>query len=470
MKVLLINPPAENTILGNNPTIIDEERGYNPPLGLLYIAAYLQENSSHEVEVIDSQAEELNYSQLAEKIKVSGPDVIGITTMSFTLVDVLETARLVKKISPDICVVLGGVHPYIYPEETISLPEIDYLILGEGEVVFAELVNNFGQTEKLKDTPGLVFQDDGEIINTGPAPWIEDLDSLPFPARLLTDYKKYDSLIAKRSPITTMITSRGCPYRCTFCSRPHIGKRFRARSPGNVVDEMEQCMKLGIKEFLVYDDTFTIDRHRVTEICEEISRRKLDIGWDIRARVDSIDLEVLKKLARAHCERIHFGVEAGTDKILKVLRKGITIEDIKKAFRLTQEVGIPTLAYFMIGSPGETREDILQTLQLAKELDPDFVHITITTPFPATELYREGLEKGVWKEDFWKSFALHPSKNFRPLYWEEELSEMELWELLEYAYKSFYARPAYVAKQLVKIKSWPELKRKLRAGLKVLRI
>lgn len=470
MKVLLINPPAENTILGNNPAIIDEERGYNPPLGLLYVAAYLQKNSSHEVEVIDSQVEELSYSELAEKMRKSTPELVGITTMSFTLVDVLETARLVKKVSTDIPVVLGGVHPYIYPKETISFPEVDYLVLGEGEIAFTELLNNFGRTEKLKSTKGLVFHDDGEIINTGPAPPIENLDSLPFPARSLTDYQKYSSLVAKRSPITTMITSRGCPYRCTFCSRPHIGKKFRARSSVNVVDEMEQCTKLGIREFLIYDDTFTIDRQRVIDICEEILRRKLDIGWDIRARVDSVDRKLLEKLAGAHCERIHFGVEAGTDKTLKVLGKGITIEDVKSAFRWTREAGIPTLAYFMIGSPGETREDILTSMRLARELNPDFVHITITTPFPATELYRQGLEEGVWKEDFWRSFAVRPGKNFRPLYWEKELSEEELWKLLKYAYKNFYNRPVYVMRQLMKIKSWSELKRKLRAGLKVFRI
>ncbi len=470
MKVLLINPPAENTVIGNNPAIIDEERGYNPPLGLLYIASFLQKNSSHEVEIIDAQAEEISYSKLDEKVRMIQPDLVGITTMSFTLIDVLKTAKLVKKVSGDIPVVLGGVHPYIYPEETINFPDVDYLVLGEGEIVFTELLNNIARLEKLKMTKGLVFKDDGEIVNTGPAPLIDNLDTLPFPARWLTDCRKYNSLIAKRSPITTMITSRGCPYRCTFCSRPHLGKKFRARSPKNVVDEMEQCVKLGIREFLIYDDTFTIDRQRVIDICEEILRRKLDIGWDIRARVDSVDRELLVKLSRAHCERIHFGVEAGTDRILRILRKGITVEQVKKAFRLAHEAGISTLAYFMIGSPGERREDILETVRLAVELKPDFVHITITTPFPATELYQQGLEDGVWKEDFWQRFAEKPEENFHPLYWEEELSESELQELLEYAYKSFYTRPSYVIKELIKIRSWHELKRKIRAGLKILRI
>ena len=194
------------------------------------------------------------------------------------------------------------------------------------------------------------------------------------------------------------------------------------------------------------------------------------MGWDIRARVDSVDREVIRKLSQAHCERIHFGVEAGTDKILKVLQKGITVEQAKNAFRLANEAGISTLAYFMIGSPGETRDDILETVRLAGELRPDFVHITIVTPFPATEIYQRGLAEGVWKEDFWREFAEEPTASFRPFHWETELSESELQKLLEYAYKSFYARPSYVVRELVKVRSWHELVRKVKAGLKVLRI
>ena len=302
---------------------------------------------------------------------------------------------------------------------------------------------------------------------TGVRPLEDDLDRLPFPARHLTPYPKYSSVIARRAPITTMFTSRGCPYQCIFCDRPHLGKKFRARSAKNVVDEMEACVELGIREFLVYDDTFTIQRQRVLDVCDEITRRKLDIGWDIRARVNTVDEEMLRRLRQAHCERIHYGVEAGTDRVLKVLQKGITLEQARQAFRATKRAGISTLAYFMIGAPTETREEILQTIAFARSLDPDFVHITIVTPFPGTRLYFMGLEQGRFTHDFWREFAANPTTDFQPQYWEEHLTRDELQELVTHAYKSFYERPGYILRRLAQVRSVGELARKARAGVKV---
>ena len=231
---------------------------------------------------------------------------------------------------------------------------------------------------------------------------------------------------------------------------------------------MEECVNMGIHEFLVYDDTFTVHRQRVFDICDEIIRRKLDIGWDIRTRVDKVNEEMLRKLKQAHCERIHYGVEAGTEKILKVLQKDITLEQARRAFRMTKEVGISTLAYFMIGSPTETREDIMATMQFMKELDPDFVHVTILCPFPATAIYFQGLRQGVIRKDYWQEFASNPTPDFQPPYWEENLSREELLELIGHAYKSFYRRPKYIFRELVKVRSLGEFERKVKAGLKVL--
>lgn len=468
MKVVLINPPRENELLGNNPPLIEEERGRNPPLGLLSVAAYLEKNTAHQVTVLDTQVEEMGYEELRQAVRRETPDVVGITAMTFTLLDVVKTVTLVKSVDERIRVALGGPHVHIYPEETIRLPGVDFVILGEGEIAFTELIENMERKDRLREIKGLVFQANGEIVDTGARGPIDDLDAMPFPARHLVPYQKYTSLLAKRTPITTMFTSRGCPYRCSFCDRPNLGKRFRGRSARSVVDEMEECVRMGINEFLVYDDTFTVVRQRVLDICDEIIRRKLDIGWDIRARVDNVDDEMLKKLRRANCERIHYGVEAGTEKILKVLRKGISLEEVERVFQMTKENGISTLAYFMIGSPTETREDILQTIEFARKLEPDFVHITIFTPFPATELYSRGLQIGILRSDYWREFALNPTWGFEPEYWEENLSREELFALLRSAYKAFYLRPGYIARELLKVKSVAELQRKVKAGLKVL--
>ena len=284
MRVVLINPPADNEIIANNPKIVETERGYSPPLGLLYIAGYLLQNTRHDVSVVDTQVDELSYSQLEAKVREVKPDVVGVTALTLTLLDVLKTVTLVKKVNADIKVVLGGPHVHIYPEETIQLPGVDFIVLGEGETTFTELLEAMVAPDRLKSLQSIVFKENGRIINTGPKQFVKDLDSLPYPARHLTNYKKYNSLLAKRAtPTTTMFTSRGCPFACTFCDRPHLGKTFRYRSAQNVVDEMEICVGMDIQEFLIYDDTFTVNKQRVLDICDEIVRR--NVSWTLGRNV-----------------------------------------------------------------------------------------------------------------------------------------------------------------------------------------
>ena len=470
MKVTLINPSRAHEIEGNNPTIIDEERGINPPLGVLYLAGELLRRNRHAVEVLDVQAERLDYPQLESRLSESAPDVVGITAMTLTLLDVVKTIATVQAACPRATVVLGGPHVHLFPEETLGLEGVDYLVLGEGETVFADLVDALDDGADLSGIPGLAYRQKGQMVTTGATEHIADLDGLAFPARALTHVEKYNSLLSAGNIVTTIFTSRGCPFRCRFCDRPHLGHRFRARSPSNVVDEIAQCVELGVREFLVYDDTFTVDKNRSVEICEEILRRKLRIRFDIRARVDTIDEPVLDALRAAGCAGIHYGVEAGHQEILDRLGKGITLEQVERAFTLTRKRRIPILAYFMIGNPGETREHILQSFRVQRQLRPDYLHMTILTPFPGTEIYREALAEGIIKSDVWREFAREPKADFVPPVWEEHLNRKELQELLKQGYKSFYVRPAYIARRILKVRSLGELKKKARAGLKVFKM
>mgnify|MGYP000170862640 CR=1 FL=1 len=467
MRVVLVRQPLKHMIQPEIPSIVTEERRHNPPLGILYLASYLENFTQHDVKVLDTQVEELNYKLIEHRLRILKPDIVGLNVMSFTLIDALIVARIAKKINPETKVVVGGPHANIFPKETANLDCIDYVVIGEGEKVLPKLVDYIDNKKKIRKIKGLVFKDNNRIIMTGAEPRIENLDELPFPARHLTPYKKYSSLLAKRSPITTMITSRGCPYNCLFCDRQPMGKIFRTRSATNVVDEIEQCTQMGIHEFILHDDTFTVKKDRVLEICHEIIARKLDIGFDIRARVNTVDYEMLIILKKAGCERIHYGVESGNQHILNVLRKGITLQQIKDAFRITKKVGIDTFGFFMIGNPTETKEQIMQTIRFAQKLEPDYVHFSITTPFPGTDLYRLGLKLGILKDDYWKKYAENPSPGFKPEVWEENLTREELVKLLNIAYKSFYQRPGYIIKKLFDIRSIAELKRKAKAGLKV---
>jgi len=475
MQVLLINPPRHHEVVADNPAFIDEERGFNPPLGLLYLAAYLKAKSGHTVQVIDGQAEELEYDgRFADLIAAANPDVVGLTAMTFTLIDVVKTLDLVRiaseKNNKKIIVVVGGPHASIYPEETARLSGVDYVIVGEGEMPFCKLLNALDSGETKPVVRGLVYVDGNQVINHGQNDFIEDLDLLPFPARELLPIAKYNSVLTSDRIVTTMFTSRGCPFQCAFCDRPHLGKKFRARSAINVVEEMEQCLKLGIKEILIYDDTFTVNRQRVLDICNEIIRRKLDFFWDIRARVDTVDEELLRRLKQAGCQRIHFGVEAGTEKILKVLNKGISLNQAEAAFAAARRIGMETLAYFMIGAPTETRDDIKATFAFAKKLKPDYAHITIFTPYPATAIYRQAIERGIIPNDYWREFAREPKSGVVTRYWEENFTRQELLDLLDQFYRDFYGRPSYILAKALKIRSFGDLIKKAKVGLKILKI
>lgn len=472
MRVLLINPPSENMITTNIPSVVDEERGFNPPLGLLYVAGYAKANTSHEILVLDCLVEEISQEKLEECLRAFQPDVVGIQVLTFTLIDARMAAQAAKRATPKCKVVMGGPHVHIYARETLSIPEVDFAVKGEGEAAFTQLLSAIEGHLSFEKVQGLAYRDPetGQVVDNPPAPPIEDLDSLPYPARELTPVGRYYSLIANRNPITTMFTSRGCPYRCLFCDRPIMGRRFRSHSAASVVNEMEACVKLGIREFFIYDDTFNVNRKRVFEICSEIKKRKLNIGFDIRARADRMDEEMLVELASAGCDRVHYGVESGNEEILKRLQKDLDLDQVRHIFKATRKHGMKTLAYFMIGNPGETREMALKTIQFAKDLDPDFVHFSVLTPFPATAIYYKALEEGRYDHDYWAEFAKNPTSDFKPRLWEEYMNRDELIDLLKYAYKSFYLRPGMVMKNIARSHSPIDFLRKARVGLKMLRI
>ena len=470
MKIIFVNPPTKNLITANIPMVVEDFKGALPPLGILYVASYLKKYTDHEIKILDLELEPKSEEELEDYLLREKPRVIGITLISFLMIDVINLVDLIRRFLPEVKIIAGGPHANIYPVETLKGLNIDYVVLGEGELPCFDLINNLNDREKLKTIKGLVFKDGAEIINTGPRELIQNLDLLPFPARELTDYKKYYSTLALANPTTTMFTSRGCPYRCVFCDRPHLGKIFRARSAKNVVDEMEAIIKLGIKEVFIYDDTFTIDYQRVVDICQELLKKNLKIHWDVRARVNTVDEELLKLMKKAGCSRIHYGIESGVDRVLNNLRKGITVEMVRRAFKMTRKAGIETAAYFMVGCPGETLADIKQSIKLAKELKPAYVLFSVLTLYPATDVYALALKNGLVKKDVWQEFALKPSADFKPPLWEENFNREQLIKILSRAYRSFYLRPSYIFKRIIKLKSFGEFWQKAKIGFKMFKI
>lgn len=469
MKVLLINPPRANSIYSEVPTPVNAEINSMPPLGLLYLESYLHHHTEHTAKIVDCQADHIHHEALEKIIASEQPDVVGVTGHTHDLVDILLVSQTAKRVSKDIQVWWGGPHVTSFPLESLHFPEVDGAVPNEGEVVFANVLNTLATGGDLGAVNGVVYRKDGKATRTRPQPTIEDLDSIPHPRRQILNVHSYYYVLGHEVTATSLISSRGCPYNCNFCNTPGR-KTFRGRSPANVVDEMEACSALGIKEIYFIDDTFNVDRHRVQGICEEILRRGLKVRWNFRARVNLLRPELLDLLERAGCTRIHVGVEAGNDEGMRGLRKQLTVEKVRHGFEMLKKTKIATVCYFMIGCPHErTREDVLETIQFAIDLDPDYVLFGLMVPYPDTDIFAEGIKKGIVDPDHWRSFILNPRPGFKPQVWTEHLNESELSELLEIAFKRFYIRPKQMFRKLLEVRNIQDFARKLKAGWNIAR-
>ncbi len=444
MKILLIRHHDRENINTRLPESINKVQGIYPPLGIGYIAAVLEKNG-HKVSILDSQALNLTTQETKEKIAKANPDLVGITAMTPNIRGALEAARITKEVSKDIPTVIGGPHISVYPQETVKLPYIDYGVYGEGENVILDLVNSI-EKKRISKVKGLVWKKGKDVKMNG---WriVEDLDSLPFPARHLMPHDKYSCVIAKH-PFTTMITSRGCPFRCGFCFKGPSDEKYRFRKAEKVVDEMQHCIeKFKVKEIMFYDDTLTFSKNHITEICNEIISRGLDISWESPTRADCIDEEMLRLMKKSGCIRLRYGVESGNSEILKIMRKGIDLRKVEESFKLSKKIGIETFAYFIIGYPGENARTIRQTINFAKKLDPDWVMFTVATPLPKTDLFNHALKRGIVKEDYWLNFMLGKTDERIPFF----VKNSDKWA--KTAYKEFYLRPNFFLNKLLKINS-----------------
>jgi len=484
MKILLINPPSYNLIEAyknkDGKSGIDSPNfGIFPPLGLLYILAYLEKYASeHELFLIDSISECLTYEQLEKRIIEIKPDIVGISTFSVLLIDIVKIVEIIKKYFPKTHVCLGGHHCMCFPKEAIAIKGVDSIIIGEGEQSFCQLVKNIASNEPIENIVGVYTkesinkvskQQDNNLlypIKLTPS-FVENLDDLPFPARKYLSHIKFFSIVGVSKKFTTIISSRGCPYHCIMCDVPY--KKYRSRSIKNIVDEIEQCIKEGYEEFHFYDDMFNITPERVIEFSQEIIRRKLKIIWDFRGRVNTVTKESLCVAKKSGLRMISFGVETGTDDGLKYIKKQITIEQIKKAFKICRELKIITIADFMIGLPFEkTKQDVIDNINFCISLKPNFAMFSLLTIFPNTPLYFQAIERKVIDSNKWKQFCLKPTNDFYLDYWEEFFTREELLELYDLAYKKFYFRISYIIQSILSLKNFTELKRKIKGVLVLL--
>jgi len=431
MKIVLVNPPmlrAEVTrVLGVK----------TPPMGLAYLAAVL-ETHGYQPKIIDANALDLDYSALRKELEKESPDIVGVTAITPMIYEAVATIEAAKKSCPNAVTILGGPHATFCSNETLeSCNELDVICLGEGEETLIEIVRAVEKGVNLRDVRGIVYRKNGHIFKTESRPLIKDLDSLPFPARHMLPMSRY-TVFGKSYPMINIVSTRGCPFSCTFCSSSRIfGRCYRARTPQNVVDEIEQVtQKYKVNSFEFSDDTFTLDRGRVEKICEEIIRQSLDISWACSSRADLMTRDLLFKMKKAGCHLIFYGIESGSERILKLMNKGETHAQMIKAVKITKEAGIETLGSFILGYPEETRSELLQTIAFAKKLGVDFAEFSIATPYPGTELYEITAKRNLLLTKNWSEYTAA-----KPVIKPQHYSVQELSQFFVNAYKSFYSSP-----------------------------
>ncbi len=457
LRVLLVNPRVNLPI----------DTRTSPSLGLAYLAA-ISEHRGDQVRLYDGDVEDVPLERVLSEY---GPQVVGITANTIQIKAAWRDAALVKSLT-EALVVLGGPHPTVLPTESAQRPEVDIVARGEGESTWEEICQVLEAGDRWPDfgqVQGISFKGpDGQVIHTPDRP-VDDPNGLPLPAYHFFKVERYTNLQPTvdqvEGPSYPILTSRGCPYRCTYCSQisPRI---WRDRSPQNVVEEWRWLVHdLGAAEIGILDDSFNIDRARALEICDLLIAEGLNqVPWitinGIRANL--ADRELLGRMREAGCIRTAFGVESGNQRILdSVIDKHLTLEQVRAAFQAAREVGMETIGFFIIGLPGETEETMEDTIRFACELDPVVANFSMATPFPGTQMHRTVMEQGKLLVQDYDDFAFFEGQaSFEMPGMPTELVERKWKE----AYRRFYLRPHRILRTLTRKETWLELPRTARVA------
>lgn len=442
MDILLIYPHASTSSI--------EEGIKVPPLGLAYLAATL-EAKGYQVNILDMNAQPKLASHFKDILQEQQPKIVGMTCLTPFYSTVLNLARTVKE-SINATVVIGGAHATALPEEMLNGNNIDYVVIGEGEAIMTELADSLLHGKgKPEDIKGIAYLKDGKPCRNSPHDYIKNLDELPFPARHLLPIERYQSPQYQKSRVTSIVTSRGCPYSCIFCDyRFLMGPKFRRRSPPNVADEIAECVqKYNINHISFRDSTFTFDETWISQLCTLIKQRNLKVDWDCNGRVNLVTMRMLDEMREAGCNLISYGIESGDQAILDFAHKNLTTEQSLNALKMTKKAGIETLSYFIIGLPGENWETIKSTIAFAAKLDSDYTQFSLATPFPGTPLYDYAREQHLIRPGVsWDDFSPINKAIMRT----EALNFEGLEKALKRAYKSYYLRPKYIIKRALKLR------------------
>ena len=449
MKVLLINPPQ--TFYPGS-----EQPAGNLPIGLMYIAAVLQKTDV-KVEILDAFiagtfqkiGDALNvgmpFEQIKQEIEARKPDIVGISgPFTCQIENSIKVSNLVKEVNPNIITVMGGPHVTLVPQEFLEeAKNVDIAVIGEGEYAMLDVARSFEGKKQLIEIQGIAFRQNGKVVLNASRPLIENLDQLPYPAYDLVDMEQYLSpkKIGYRSfqdRAISMITSRGCPFNCCFCAvHLHMGQKFRAHSAKYVLDHIQFVVeKFKVKNIFFEDDNLTLDVKRFEAICDGIIERKIKIGWETPngVRADCLNLELLKKMKQSGAKSIFVGVESGDQQILdNVICKSLDLNSVVQFAKDAKQIGLKTCAFYIIGFPGETKQNMQKTVDFALQLKRDYdvgMHLFIATPSYGTRLYEDCKTKGYIQQDItWNAFAEARQPKGMPLITTNEFTPAEVKEI-----------------------------------------
>lgn len=455
MDILLINP----TINFNKFGIFGKLMEKIPPLGVAYIAGVLQENG-FKTEIIDDFVVNIGMKGILDKIKDKKPKIVGISCLTPSANITFAIAREIEKFDKNIVIVSGNIHASFFAEEILKSQDIDIIVHGEAEYTFLEITKSILENRPINSIKGISFKENNIITHNQHIPPIEDLDKLPYPSWELLQIKKYNFLPYNidSGRCISMLTSRGCPYKCIFCSLPYISKKYRTRKPLNVIEEIKYVEeKYKIRQIAFVDAIFSLNNDFGIKFCEEIIKNKINkkISWICETRVDLIDKELIKLMRLANCKRILFGIESATEEILNDISKKYTLEQIKKSVQICKKAGIEVGGFFMLGLPKDTKETCERTISFAKELDLDFAKFAITVPFPGSKLYDDLKREYKLNRDDWENFTTFNPDAKNLVYAPDMMSKEELIEIQKKAHLMFYLQPRIILKTIFRISKFP---------------
>jgi len=442
-----------------------------PALGLAYIAGVLLK-AGHQVRIIEGMAQ---FYSLEEIARISASfDVVGITSNSFLALLSHRVAKAIKEKNKQVAVVMGGPHATVLPQEVLQDKNVDFVVMGEGEYSFLELVEALSSGAAADNVLGIAYRKADGTVSMKERDCCDDIDAIPIPARQLMPMHLYRSseVRSRRNPALHMLSSRGCLYNCSFCCSKTIHRcRLRMHSPARVVEEMHTLVKdFGAKEIHFWDDCFVYDEKRVYDICDLIHRTGLDIPWDCEATVDRVNPTLLKTMRAAGCFGLSYGIETGNDERFKKLNKGwLNLEKVRQAVAWTKQAGLRTRGYFMFGFIGETLQEMEETIKFSKELDLDYATFSLLAPLPGTDDYKRAQASAGFDAHYWRHRLLAEiSFPLDPVYSPDGVTKERLLRMHRKACHSFYFRPRIIIRHLLSLRSLENLFGSLKAAYTIM--